>query len=88
MVSERRRARVERKKARDLDKDEPCCDWDDERQGALLGGTIMIAIGGIFLANTLGFIPWSLGETMSKLWPVIPIIIGVWLIAKFFIMRN
>jgi len=80
MVSKRRRARIEKM-------DEPG-NWDDERHGALLGGAIMIAIGGIFLANTLGLVPWSLGETMSKLWPVIPMIIGIWLIAKFFMMKD
>jgi hypothetical protein len=88
MVEEKTKSRREiRHERREAKGDEPCCSWDDERMGALLGGLILIAVGGIFLASNLGYLPWSIGETISKLWPIIPGLIGIWLIAKYFMMR-
>jgi hypothetical protein len=62
-------------------------DVTEERAGTILGGVILIVIGGIFLAQTLGYLPWSLWETVVKLWPLLLIIIGLWLIAKYFRMK-
>jgi hypothetical protein len=79
---ERREAARERREAGDY-----CCSRDDERMGALLAGLILITIGGLFLASNLGYLPWSIGEMIYKLWPIIPGLIGIWLIAKYFMMR-
>jgi phage shock protein C len=45
--------------------------------GSQLGGAILIGLGAIFLADE--FIPWF---DFDKLWPLILIGIGVWLLSK------
>jgi hypothetical protein len=47
----------------------------DDRSGQIIGGLIVLAVGVIFLLHNFNLIP-----SIGKLWPVIPIIIGVGLI--------
>jgi len=46
-------------------------------QGQLLGGIIVIIVGLIFLGDN--FLPWL---NFGKLWPVILVIVGIWLLIK------
>jgi len=55
---------------------------DDDRQGMLIGGVIVLGVGAIFLFDSLGIIP------MFKAWPLFMIVVGVALIAGSFIKRK
>ena len=44
---------------------------------SILGPLLLIAVGLLFLFNTLGVLPWSLWDTIWRLWPVVLILIGV-----------
>ena len=52
---------------------------DENRQGLIIGGVILIGIGGLFLAVNMGWLPF-----ISRSWPVIPIIVGIALIVGAF----
>src|SRR4051812_17931236 len=41
-----------------------------------IGGLFMLAIGGVFLSNNLGFLPWRIWDW----WPVVLIVAGVLMI--------
>ena len=45
--------------------------------GNLSGGFVLITLGIIFVLNNLGFLPWSVWETLWKLWPVFLILAGI-----------
>ncbi len=46
-----------------------------DRSGQMIGGFIVLAVGVIFLLHNFGLIP-----SIGRLWPVIPIIVGIGLI--------
>ena len=46
----------------------------------LLGPLLLISAGVVFLLNNLGVLPWSVWETLGRLWPLILIAIGIDLI--------
>jgi cadmium resistance protein CadD (predicted permease) len=46
-----------------------------DRSGQMIGGFIVLAVGVIFLLHNFNLIP-----SIGKLWPVLPIIVGVGLI--------
>ena len=53
------------------------------QEGALIGGLILIALGFLFLLGN--WLPdWSLGEIISRYWPVILILIGVQSLYRYF----
>jgi hypothetical protein len=43
----------------------------------LLGPLLLISAGVLFLLNNLGMVPWSIWETLGRLWPLILIAIGI-----------
>lgn len=43
----------------------------------LLGPLLLISAGVVFLLNNLGVLPWSVWETLGRLWPLILIAIGI-----------
>ena len=47
----------------------------NDPRGMLIGGLIALGVGVLFLLRNLGFIP-----DFERMWPIIPIIIGVALI--------
>ena len=47
-------------------------------RSGIIGGSILIILGLIFLLRNLGLIPWGIGE----LWPVLIILLGIWILAK------
>lgn len=54
-----------------------------DKQGALLGGLFLIALGFLFLlSNWLPY--WSFGEMIARYWPVILILIGVQSLYRYF----
>ena len=51
----------------------------DERRGMIIGGLITMGVGVLFLLHNFDVIPG-----MQKMWPVIPVIVGVALIIGAF----
>ena len=51
----------------------------DDARGMLIGGLIVAGIGVFFLLRNLGIIP-----NLGRMWPVIPIIVGVAMIIGSF----
>ena len=47
------------------------------RNGNLLVGGVLIALGVVFLLNTMGLFPWRLWSQMWRLWPLILVVIGL-----------
>ncbi|MEA2573286.1 MAG: hypothetical protein QOH93_584, partial [Chloroflexia bacterium] len=43
----------------------------------MLGPLLLISAGVLFLLNNLGVVPWSIWETLGRLWPLVLIAIGV-----------
>ncbi len=43
----------------------------------LLGPLLLISAGVLFLLNNLGVVPWTIWETLGRLWPLILIAIGI-----------
>lgn len=58
------------------------CD-SEERSGMIIGGLITMGVGLIFLLHNFNIIPG-----MQKVWPVIPIIVGVSLIIGAFCKKK
>ena len=58
------------------------CD-SEERRGMIIGGLITIGVGLLFLLNNFNVIPG-----MHKMWPVIPVIVGVALIIGAFSKKK
>lgn len=46
----------------------------------ILGPLLLISAGIVFLLNNMGVLPWSVWETLGRLWPLILIAIGIDLI--------
>ncbi|MDO8688590.1 MAG: DUF5668 domain-containing protein [Dehalococcoidia bacterium] len=44
---------------------------------SVLGPAILIALGAVFLLNSLDIVPWSVWGTLWRFWPVILILLGV-----------
>ena len=44
------------------------------------GGITLILLGVLFLLNTLGMLPWGWWSSLAQLWPVILVLIGVYLL--------
>ena len=55
-------------------------DEAEDRRGMVIGGLITLGIGLLFLLHNFDIIPG-----MQKMWPVIPVIVGVSLIIGAFI---
>jgi hypothetical protein len=47
------------------------------RRGNLVGPTILIGLGVVFLLNNLGWLGWEVWETLLRLWPVLLIAAGL-----------
>ena len=48
------------------------------RRGAsLVGPLVLIALGVIFLLNTMDILPWSIWESLWRLWPLVLVLIGL-----------
>ena len=47
------------------------------RNGNVLVGGVLIALGVVFLLNTMGLFPWRLWSQMWRLWPLILVVIGL-----------
>jgi len=47
------------------------------RRGSLVGPAILIGLGIILLLNNFGTLPWSVWETIFRLWPVLVISVGL-----------
>ena len=45
-------------------------------------GIVLIVIGGIALAHNLGYLNINLAHLIRTWWPLILIVIGVWLLAR------
>jgi hypothetical protein len=50
------------------------------RRGGLVGPTILIGLGIVFLLNNLGVLGWNIWETLLRLWPVLLVAAGLDLI--------
>jgi len=46
--------------------------------GAIFGGTLLIVIGIIFLLRNLGLLPYGI----DKLWPILIILLGIWIMSS------
>jgi hypothetical protein len=53
--------------------------WQSD-SGEAVWGVFVLSIGGILLANTLGFIPWEFWNHMWQFWPVLLIFLGLHII--------
>jgi len=59
-----------------------------KQSGNLTGGFALITLGIIFVLNNLGVLPWSVWETLWKLWPIFLIVAGLEiLINSCFVMQ-
>ena len=47
------------------------------RKPGLVGPTILIAMGVIFLLNNLGLVSWDIWGTLLQLWPILLIALGL-----------
>lgn len=47
------------------------------RRGGLVGPTILVALGLVFLLNNVGWLGWEVWDTLLRLWPVLLIAVGV-----------
>jgi hypothetical protein len=47
------------------------------RRGGLVGPTILIALGIVFLLNNLGYLSWGIWDSLLRLWPVVLIAVGL-----------
>jgi hypothetical protein len=47
------------------------------RGGSVVGPLILITMGGVFLANNLGILPWSVWGNLWRFWPVILVVVGL-----------
>lgn len=47
------------------------------RLGRLAGGLILVALGGVLLCNTLGYLTWSVWQSLIALWPVLLVGLGL-----------
>ena len=56
---------------------------DESRRGMLIGGLITLGVGTIFLLVNLEILP-----NIGDMWPLIPIIVGISLIAGAFSKGN
>jgi len=56
---------------------------NDEKRGLLIGGVITLGVGTLFLLSNLDIIP-----SLSKMWPLIPIVVGIALIIGAFKKGN
>ncbi len=52
---------------------------EEDRRGMLVGGLITLGIGVLFLLSNMGILP-----DIGRMWPLIPIIVGVALIIGAF----
>lgn len=52
----------------------------DRKQKDLVGPTILIILGVLFLLNTTGVVPWEAWESLWRFWPVLLILWGVGII--------
>lgn len=52
----------------------------EDRRGMLIGGTIVLGVGVVFLLESFDVIP-SIGE----MWPLLPIVVGIALIIGSFV---
>jgi hypothetical protein len=50
---------------------------EKRKRVSFLGPVLLIAVGGILLLNTLGFLEWSIWWTILRLWPVLLIAAGL-----------
>jgi len=46
-------------------------------RGGLVGPTILVGLGVVFLLNNLGWLGWEIWETLLRLWPVLLIAVGL-----------
>lgn len=53
---------------------------ENRRHGGLVGPVILIGLGIIFLLNNLGYLSWSVWETLFRLWPILLVAAGLDLI--------
>lgn len=47
------------------------------KNGNLLVGLVLIALGVVFLLNTMGLFPWRVWSQLWRLWPLILVLIGL-----------
>ncbi|MHB1132328.1 MAG: LiaI-LiaF-like domain-containing protein [Chloroflexota bacterium] len=47
------------------------------RGSSLVGPLVLIALGVIFLLNTMGVLPWNVWESLWRLWPLVLVLIGL-----------
>jgi hypothetical protein len=48
----------------------------------LIGATVLITFGLIIILNNFGLLPWTVLETISKLWPLILVAWGFKMLLK------
>ncbi len=46
-------------------------------RGSLVGPAVLVGLGIILLLNNFGALPWSVWETIFRLWPVLVIGVGL-----------
>lgn len=51
-------------------------------QKNIVVGLILIVLGGVFLANNLGYTNLSLGRLISTWWPAILIVLGIGMLLR------
>ena len=48
-----------------------------KRRSSLIGPTILIGLGIVFLLNNMGILDWNVWEVIFRLWPVLIIAAGL-----------
>jgi hypothetical protein len=56
--------------------------WRERRQGHWFGAAVLIAVGVIGLLANFNLLPRDILAQLWKLWPAIPLVIGVGILAR------
>jgi hypothetical protein len=56
--------------------------WRERRQGHWFGAAVLIAVGVIGLLANFNLLPRDILDQLWKLWPVIPLAIGIGILAR------
>jgi|HubBroStandDraft_6_1064221.scaffolds.fasta_scaffold176700_2 hypothetical protein len=56
--------------------------WRERRQGHWFGAAVLIAVGVIGLLANFDLLPRDILDQLWKLWPVIPLAIGIGILAR------
>lgn len=57
-------------------------DRDGGSNGRIVAGAILIGVGLIFLVDRMSWFYWPYWLDIGRLWPVVLIVIGIWMIAR------